>query len=247
MATQMPKRIELELRGRDAGEIVELNLDNCKTENGQISGLDDKFAKLEILSMINCELTTLKDFPKLPSLKKLELSDNRLVGGLEHLAGCPEITHLNMSGNLFKDAKALAPLKDLKSLMSLDLFSCPVTEGDNYRTEVFGLLPQLTYLDGFDRNDKEIEESDADGLDEDDLGDAEEDDVDPDEDEDEGEDFDPGVTGNGHAEDDDDLDDEEEEDFNETEDSNTQESSDVRQARKRKHEDTGDDESSQDG
>lgn len=44
-------------------------------------------------------------------------------------------------------------------------------------------------------------------------------------DEDEGEDFDPRVTGNGHAEDEDDLDDEEDEDFNETEDSNTQESS----------------------
>lgn len=37
----------------------------------------------------------------------------------------------------------------------------------NYRESVFGLLPQLTYLDGFDASDKEAPDSDpeADGLD----------------------------------------------------------------------------------
>ena len=56
-------------------QIKELNLDNCRSTN--IEGLTDEFTALEKLSLINVGLTSLKSFPKLPSLKKLELSDNR--------------------------------------------------------------------------------------------------------------------------------------------------------------------------
>jgi len=58
-------------------QIKELNLDNCRSTT--IEGLTDEFTTLEKLSLINVGLTSLKNFPKLPSLKKLELSDNRLV------------------------------------------------------------------------------------------------------------------------------------------------------------------------
>lgn len=59
--------------------------------------------------------------------------------------------------------------KKLPHLRSLDLFNCEVTMLINYRDSVFGLLPQLTYLDGFDASDKEAPDSDpeADGLDDD--------------------------------------------------------------------------------
>lgn len=56
-------------------QIVELNLDNCRSTS--IVGLTDEFVNLESLSMINVGLVSLKGFPKLPKLKKLELSDNR--------------------------------------------------------------------------------------------------------------------------------------------------------------------------
>lgn len=56
-------------------QITELNLDNCRSTN--IVGLTDEFTALESLSLINVGLTSLKGFPKLPNLKKLELSDNR--------------------------------------------------------------------------------------------------------------------------------------------------------------------------
>lgn len=56
-------------------QITELNLDNCRSTN--IDGLTDEFTALESLSLINVGLTSLKGFPKLPNLKKLELSDNR--------------------------------------------------------------------------------------------------------------------------------------------------------------------------
>ena len=48
----------------------------------------------------------------------------------------------------------------------MDLFNCEVTSTENYRDEVFKLLPQLKYLDGFDVEDKEADDSDDEGLDE---------------------------------------------------------------------------------
>lgn len=42
---------------------------------------------------------------------QLELSDNRISGGLEVLAEkCPNLTHLNLSGNKIKDLSTIEPL-----------------------------------------------------------------------------------------------------------------------------------------
>jgi len=50
-------------------QIKELVLDNCRST--QIVGLTNEFSALESLSLINVGLTSLKGFPKLPSLKKV--------------------------------------------------------------------------------------------------------------------------------------------------------------------------------
>ncbi|XP_014381096.1 acidic leucine-rich nuclear phosphoprotein 32 family member B isoform X2 [Alligator sinensis] len=162
--------------------------------------------------MININLLSVSNLPKLNKLRKLELSDNRISGGLEVLAErTPNLTHLNLSGNKIKDINTLEPLKKLPNLRSLDLFNCEVTMLINYRESVFALLPQLTYLDGFDVDDQEAPDSDpeadGDGLDDEyeENGDGEEDD---DEEEDE---LDEEVI-DDEEEDDDDLDAEEEED-----------------------------------
>nr|XP_009489909.1 PREDICTED: acidic leucine-rich nuclear phosphoprotein 32 family member B isoform X4 [Pelecanus crispus] len=159
--------------------------------------------------MININLLSVSNLPKLNKLRKLELSDNRISGGLEVLAErTPNLTHLNLSGNKIKDINTLEPLKKLPNLHSLDLFNCEVTMLINYRESVFKLLPQLTYLDGFDADDQEAPDSDpeadGDGL-EDEYENGEEDD---DEDED---DLDEEVIDDEEDEDDD-LEGEEEED-----------------------------------
>lgn len=42
---------------------------------------------------------------------QLELSDNRISGGLEVLAEkCPNLTNLNLSGNKIKDLSTIEPL-----------------------------------------------------------------------------------------------------------------------------------------
>ncbi|XP_012584153.1 PREDICTED: acidic leucine-rich nuclear phosphoprotein 32 family member A isoform X2 [Condylura cristata] len=152
--------------------VKELVLDNCRSNEGKIEGLTDEFEELEFLSTINVGLISVANLPKLNKLKKLELSDNRISGGLEVLAEkCPNLTHLNLSGNKIKDLSTIEPLKKLENLKSLDLFNCEVTNLNDYRENVFELLPQLTYLDGFDQDDKEAPDSDAEayleGLDDD--------------------------------------------------------------------------------
>ncbi|XP_031668798.1 acidic leucine-rich nuclear phosphoprotein 32 family member A isoform X3 [Oncorhynchus kisutch] len=187
--------------------VKELVLDNCRSNEGKIEGLTDEFEELEFLSTINVGLTSVSNLPKLNKLKKLELSDNRISGGLDVLAEkCPNLTHLNLSGNKMKDLSTIEPLKKLETLKSLDLFNCEVTNLNDYRDNVFKLLPQLTYLDGYDKDDKEAPDSDAEayveGLDDDDDSDE----VDEEEEEDEDEDAPP-----RKEEDDDDEEGEEEE------------------------------------
>ncbi|XP_045599724.1 acidic leucine-rich nuclear phosphoprotein 32 family member A [Procambarus clarkii] len=203
----MEKRIELERRGRSPSKITELNLDNCKSTS--IVGLTDEFEKLEVLSLINVGLTSLKGFPALPNLRKLELSDNRISGGLNALTCLPKLAYLNLSGNKIKDLETLEPLKNLKSLFNLDLFNCEVSMVENYREKVFALIPSLVYLDGFDKEDNSEEEDD--GEEEEDgvevLGDGENDDDDVGE----------VLEGDNEHDDDDDIDGEEEEEIDEEE------------------------------
>lgn len=53
--------------------------------------------------------------------------------------------------------------KKLPHLKSLDLFNCEVTNLGDYRESIFELLPQLTYLDGYDIDDCEASDSDGEG------------------------------------------------------------------------------------
>ncbi|XP_053684595.1 acidic leucine-rich nuclear phosphoprotein 32 family member A [Sabethes cyaneus] len=157
----MEKRIALEKRGRADDQIVELILDNCRSTS--IEGLTDGFTALEVLSLINVGLVSLKSFPKLPNLRKLELSDNRISNGLNHLTGSPKLTHLNLSGNRIKEFEELKPLKEFENLEVLDLFNNEITSTEEYRDKIFELIPSLKYLDGFDKDDAEAPSDEEDG------------------------------------------------------------------------------------
>lgn len=111
-------------------------------------GLTDEYTNLEILSLNNAGLTTLKGFPTLPKLRKLELSDNRISHGLNFLNGCKKLTHLNLSGNKIANLETLKPLEEFENLKNLDLFNNEVTNIEDYRNRVFALHPSLKYLDG---------------------------------------------------------------------------------------------------
>ncbi|GCC27943.1 acidic leucine-rich nuclear phosphoprotein 32 family member B isoform X1 [Chiloscyllium punctatum] len=250
----MKRRIHLELRNRTPSDVRELVLDNCRSNEGKIEGLTAEFENLEFLSLINVGLMSVTNLLRLPKLKKLELSDNRISGGLDILAEkLPNLTHLNLSGNKLKDISTLEPLKKLENLKSLDLFNCEVTNLNDYRESVFKLLPQLMYLDGYDQEDREAPDSDAeaDGIDDDEDDEEGEEEEEEDEEEDGEEELDDEEEEDEEGEDDEDevsaeeegyehdgeLD-EEEDDEEEDEDEEEEEST-KGQKRKRDTEDEG--------
>jgi len=104
---------------------------------------------------------------------------------LNHLSGSSKLTTLNLSGNKIAGLEELEPLKEFANLKQLDLFNCEVTGQENYREKVFALLPGLVYLDGFDVNDKELEDSEEENGTHKEFADLDSDDEDEDEDEDE--------------------------------------------------------------
>ena len=172
-------------------QIKELNLDNARAT--QIEGLSEEYVNLESLSLISVGLTTLKGFPKLAKLKKLELSDNRISNGLQTLQDCPLLSHLNLSNNKIKDLDAIEPLvrtkifleisytyvspiffqKSFEKLTHLDLFNNEICNIDEYRTKVFKLLPNLKFLDDADADDVEEEDEGENGAEEGDDDDGE--------------------------------------------------------------------------
>jgi len=191
----MDVRIGLELRGKKKGEVTELDLSNCKT-GGEIDGLNEDFSSLEQLDLQNASLTNIKLFPKLPKLKKLDLSGNRLSKGLEVLKESPSLKSLSLANNKFKDFDTLKPLTDLQ-LTHLDVDGNEFSESkEEFRKKVFELFPSLVLLDGVDKegveansdDDADEEEEDEDLGDEEDSGDEEES-----EEDDEGEDG-PGLS-----------------------------------------------------
>ncbi|XP_028565095.2 acidic leucine-rich nuclear phosphoprotein 32 family member E [Podarcis muralis] len=258
---EMKKRINLEMRNRAPEKVAELVLDNCRSSNGEIEGLNDTFKELEFLSMANVELSSLAKLPTLTKLRKLELSDNLISGGLEVLAErCPNLTYLNLSGNKIKDLSTVEALQNLKNLKSLDLFNCEITNLEDYRESVFDLLQQITYLDGFDQEDNEAPDSEDE---EDEDGDEDEDEEEEDKagppgeyEENEEEDDDGSDLGEGEGEDEEDeeevglsylmkeeiQDEEDDDDYVEEKENEEEEAEGVRgEKRKRAAEDEGDD------
>ena len=53
--------------------------------------------------------------------------------------------------------------KGLEKLETLDLLDCPLTRQEDYRAQVFALLPGLRSLDGLNQAGEEVEESDSEG------------------------------------------------------------------------------------
>ncbi|XP_059195961.1 acidic leucine-rich nuclear phosphoprotein 32 family member E-like [Centropristis striata] len=244
---EMKKRISLELRNRSPAEVVELVVDNCQSSDGEVEGLTEEYTALQVLSMVNVGISSLAKLPPLPP--PLEVSDNTISGGLDSLAvKCPNLSYLNLSGNKIKELSSIETLQSLKALRSLDLYSCELSTLEDYRENVFQLLPQVVYLDGYDQEDNEVPDSEADN-DEDEAGPPGDDDDDEDEDDEdaessEGDEDEVGLSylmkdGLQDEEDDGDYVEEDEEDEDEEEDGDV----DGAQGEKRKREpdDEGDD------
>lgn len=173
------KAVETALDGeRDFASVKNLTLDGAvKCVHGKLAppSIFERFENLEHLSVANTGVFSLEEFPRLRNLQKLNLSDNRIAGGLEFLvdAGLNSLRDLDLSNNRIQDIDDLRPLAELR-LVSLDLYECPITRVKDYRSRVFGLIRSLKYLDKMDAEGNERPESDDE--EEDDEEDEDEDD-----------------------------------------------------------------------
>ena len=209
--TTIEKRIEEEVAGRPIEEVDELILDECPCT--QLTLITGEYVNLEKLSAVGCGLTTLKGFPSLPNLKKIDLSGNQLTDeDLTYLSSVPALTQLLLCANSIKDITSLEALKGHKSLRKLDFTGCPVSEGEDYRDKVFEMLDQIIYLDGVDRDDQDdIDDSEI----EDGVGGEEDEDGEGSDGENSEEDGGEEGRGPGADEDDDDDDDDDDEESHE--------------------------------
>jgi len=163
----MDKRIVLESRGKEPSQVTELELDNART-CGEFEGLTEEFTALERLSAIQTGLTTLKGFPKLKSLKKCDLSENRLSGGFGALKECRNLVHLNLASNKIKSLEALEPLKSLENLEHLEVAFNEIypdvnaPEAADQRQKIFEILPNLKWVDNYDQQGNELQDDDDD-------------------------------------------------------------------------------------
>jgi acidic leucine-rich nuclear phosphoprotein 32 family protein A/C/D len=108
----------------------------------------EKFENTQLLSMVFCGVKSLSNLPTYKDLDTLELSDNRIQGEeLAKLASYPKLYKLRLSNNQISSIQHLAPLANIDTLTILDLDGCPVTSSENYRDEVFKVLPKLQVLD----------------------------------------------------------------------------------------------------
>uniref|UniRef100_A0A0N5CG27 LRRcap domain-containing protein n=1 Tax=Strongyloides papillosus TaxID=174720 RepID=A0A0N5CG27_STREA len=146
------EKIKQQIRDIPKELVTELALDNCDAST--FDGLTDEFKKLEIISLINCQITSLEKFPVLPNLKIIDLSSNNISTGMEYLSKCQELAIINISDNPISDFNELKPLSELKNLSKLIVIDSELTNVPDYADKIFEVLPNLSYVDHLDRDGK---------------------------------------------------------------------------------------------
>lgn len=156
----------LEREGSAREEVVQVMLQECKAiDLGLLAGMD----ALESLEICVGDLKSLRGFPALPSLTRLDVSDNKIVDGFEDLAGCPKLVELIVENNRVASMDAIRGLKACKSLRVLSLEGNPLAETDGYG-EVWKVLPHLEVVDHKDQDGQEVVNDEDDDEDDDDEG-----------------------------------------------------------------------------
>ena len=145
------------------GDIDELSLEDMSIPKitPDLKKKLESIPELLGLSLNNCKLKSLANFPELKDLNRLELVDNPFpAADLVHLARLENLQSLSLNGCNIQEVSDLKPLKNLKKLMQLDLGGTKLSENLSCSTDVFGLLDSLQILYNQDGIDNEVEYSD---------------------------------------------------------------------------------------
>ena len=97
----LQKKFPLEKNTKDQPTLI-IALDGITINHisDEVKTYLENFKSLEELSMVNCNLNTLQNFPELPSLIKLDLSDNHIKDtDLNELLKYKKLQELRMANN----------------------------------------------------------------------------------------------------------------------------------------------------
>mgnify|MGYP000888460498 FL=1 len=94
-----------------------------------------RYGNLETLVLTKCDLRNLENFPKLLTLRQLDLSDNSLQGSLNYLMPLANLKYLGLANNLIADCRKLQPLQVIDGL-EVFMGGNPFLEGDAWRNKV---------------------------------------------------------------------------------------------------------------
>lgn len=154
----MQRKIQQQIGDTDTNKVQELNIISSKVS--VISTQDQlylqTFKNLSFLSINKSFLSSLNNFPVLPSLIHLDLSHNSIKENLKPLVNLHSLMHLGLSYNQISDIKQISCLQNMTHLVSLELFDNPIESLENYRSLIFTLIPSLKSLDGSDENDEDV-------------------------------------------------------------------------------------------
>ncbi|UVC54066.1 hypothetical protein MACJ_003394 [Theileria orientalis] len=153
-------------------KVKELILDgsSIKTISMEEGEKLEKFRNLSKLSLNGTGLTSLTNFPEMPNLKVLELTDNYISDPIVFTMIpklFPNLKILQMGGNHLKNPKDVESLNTMPDLVVLGLAMNPMANEKNYRDIVFECLPNLEVLDQVDSNGAEYNYSSDEALDDD--------------------------------------------------------------------------------
>ncbi|KAL4464415.1 hypothetical protein ABPG72_010902 [Tetrahymena utriculariae] len=113
----------------------------------------ERFTSLQMLTINDCLISDLTNFPHIPSLIRLDLVFNKITGDqLQYLRGSRHLQTLMLGANQIEDIEDLKRLGQMRELIQLDLLNNPVINTNNYRNFVFNLFPSLVILDTLDKN-----------------------------------------------------------------------------------------------
>ena len=86
-------------------------------------------------------------------ISKLELSDNKIAGSeLKNLPAYENLKEIRLANTKIDSINDVKNLAKFKNLELLELEESPITKLENYRENIFEILPKLTYLDNITKD-----------------------------------------------------------------------------------------------